>query len=125
MTDKPPTTVNVPESEVARQATDAFGGYVYQLDQTVLTWLTLDEDEALHIEFAEDLAVSANSRLHLSQVKRIATNITLRSNGVRKLITAVWDFKKINRARRVFPATFAFRPCCASLSYAWPLLRMI
>ncbi len=101
MTDKPPTTVNVPESEVARQATDALGGYVYQFDQTVMTWLTLDEDEVLHIEFAEDLAVSGSDRLDLSQVKRIAMNITLRSDGVGKLITAVWDFQKNNSARRV------------------------
>jgi hypothetical protein len=42
MLDKPPTSVNVPESEVARQATDALGGYIYQLDQTVMTWLALE-----------------------------------------------------------------------------------
>lgn len=101
MIDKPPTTVNVPESEVARQATDALGGYVYQLDQTVMTWLTLDEDEALHVEFAEDVAVSGDGRLDLTQVKRVQANITLRSDGVAKLIAAVWEFQKKNPSRRV------------------------
>jgi hypothetical protein len=101
MIDKPPTTVNVPESEVARQATDALGGYVCQLDQTVMTWLTLDEDEALHVEFAEDVAVSGDGGLDLTQVKRVQANITLRSNGVAKLITAVWEFQKKNPSRRV------------------------
>ena len=101
MIDKPPTTVNVPESEVARQATDALGGYAYQLDQTVMTWLALDEDEALHVEFAEDMAVSGDGRLNLTQVKRVRANITLRSDGVAKLITAVWEFQKKNPSRRV------------------------
>jgi hypothetical protein len=99
--DKPPTSVNVPESEVARQATDALGGYVYQLDQTVMTWLTLDEDEALHIEFAEDVAVSGDGRLDVRQVKRVRANITLRSDGVAKLIATVWEFQKKNPSRRV------------------------
>jgi tetratricopeptide (TPR) repeat protein len=101
MIDKPPTTVNVPESEVARQATDALGGYVYQLDQTVMTCLSLDEEEALHVEFAEDVAVSGDGTLDLTQVKRVQTNITLRSDGVAKLIAAVWEFQKQNPLRRV------------------------
>lgn len=98
---KKSTLVNVPESEVARQATDALGGYVYQLDHTVMMWLTLDDDEALHIEFAEDIAVSADGKLDLKQVKRLATNITLRSDGVAKLITSVWRFQSKNPTRRV------------------------
>lgn len=98
---KESTLVNVPESEVARQATDALGGYVYQLDHTVMAWLTLDDDEALHIEFAEDIAVSGDGKLDLKQVKRLATNITLRSDGVAKLITSVWEFQKRNPTRRV------------------------
>ena len=35
MIKKPPTGVMVPKTEVARQATDALGGYAYQLDHTV------------------------------------------------------------------------------------------
>ena len=101
MADKPSTEVNVPASEIARQATDALGGYVYQLDHTVMTWLTLGDGEALHIEFAEDVAVSADGKLDLTQIKKLAANITLRSDSVAKLITSVWEFQKKNRDRRV------------------------
>lgn len=71
MTKKSPTTVTVPDSEVARQATDAWGGYIYQLNHTVFRWLTLGEDELLHIEFAEDIATSEDGKLDLTQVKRL------------------------------------------------------
>ncbi len=101
MADKRSKPVNVPESEIARQATDALGGYVYQLDHTVMTWLTLGDDEALHIEFAEDIAKSNNGKLDLTQIKRVAANITLRSDGVAKLITSVWEFQKANPDRKV------------------------
>jgi hypothetical protein len=101
MADKRSTPVKVPESEVARQATDALGGYVYQLDHTVMTWLTLGDDEALHIEFAEDVAVSKDGKLDLTQIKRVGANITLRSDGVAKLITSIWEFQKENPDRQV------------------------
>jgi tetratricopeptide (TPR) repeat protein len=101
MTDKKSKLVNVPASEVGRQATDALGGYVYQLDHTVMMWLTLGDDEALHIEFAEDVAKSDDGRLDLTQIKKVVANITLRSDGVAKLITSVWKFQKANPDRQV------------------------
>jgi tetratricopeptide (TPR) repeat protein len=101
MAHKRSTPVKVPKSEVARQATDALGGYVYQLDHTVLTWLTLGEDEALHIEFAEDVTISKDGKLELTQIKKLSSNITLRSDGVAKLITSVWSFQKENPDRQV------------------------
>jgi tetratricopeptide (TPR) repeat protein len=93
--------VNVPTSEIGRQATNALGGYVYQLDHTVMMWLTLGDDEALHIEFAEDVAKSDDGRLDLTQIKKVVANITLRSDGVAKLITSVWEFQKVNPDRQV------------------------
>lgn len=96
--------VKVPESEVARQATDALEGYVYQMHQTVLTWLTLDPDELLYIEVAEDIAVSDDGELKLTQIKRTAARTTLRSEAVAKLITAVWKFQADNPSRRVSAA---------------------
>jgi hypothetical protein len=101
MTEKPPKPIQVPEDEVARQAVDTWGGYTYQLDQTVLRWLRLGDDEVLHIELAEDIAVSADGRLDLTEVKRIQANITLRSDAVAKLIGAVWKFQKENPGRLV------------------------
>lgn len=101
MADKRSTLVKVPESEAVRQAADSLGAYVYQLDHTVLTWLTLGDDEALHIEFAEDLAISKEGKLDLTQVKKVSHNITLRSDSVAKLITSVWNFQKENTDRQV------------------------
>jgi hypothetical protein len=98
-TQSPP--VNVPECEVARQATDALGGYVYQLHQTVLAWLALARDELLYIEVAEDFAVSNNLGLHFTQVKKTKSRITARSKGVAKLITAVWNFQTSNPSRKI------------------------
>src|SRR5271166_5085109 len=99
-----PEPVRVPESQVGRQATDALEGYVYQLHQTVLAWLTLAPNELLHIEFAEDIAISDDGELRLTQVKRTAANTTLRSEVVAKLITSVWEFQVANPARRVSAA---------------------
>ena len=96
--------VKVPESQVARQATNALAGYVYQLHQTVLAWLTLNQNELLHIEFAEDIAVSGDGELRLTQVKRTETNTTLRSQAVARLITSVWEFQAENPSRRVSAA---------------------
>jgi hypothetical protein len=101
MAGKKSKPVNVPASEIGRQATDALGGYIYQLDHTVMMWLTLGDDEALHIEFAEDVAKSDDGRLYLTQIKKVAANITLRSDGVAKLITSVWEFQKANPDRQV------------------------
>lgn len=66
MANKQSRQVNVPESEIGRQAADALRGYVYQLDHTVMMWLTLADDEVLHIEFAEDVAKSNDGTLCLS-----------------------------------------------------------
>ena len=93
--------LQVPESEASRQATDAIGGYLYQLHQTVLAWLTLGADELLHVELAEDIAISDKGELRLTQVKRTAASLTLRSDGVVKLIASVWRFQTENPSRRV------------------------
>jgi len=99
MTDKPP--IEIPADEVARQAVDTWGGYIYQLDHTVLRWLGLRDDEILHVELAEDIAVSADGSLDMTQIKRVQANITLRSKAVAKLIAAVWKFQTENPGRLV------------------------
>ena len=93
--------MRVPESEIARQANDALGGYVYQLDHTVMMWLTLSDSENLHIESPEDIAVSANGNLDLTQVKTLGTNIAFWSRGVAKLITSVRKFQWENATLQV------------------------
>ena len=87
-----PEPIQVPESEVPRQATDTIEGYLYQQRQTVLSWLTLAADELLHVEFAEDIAISDQGELKLTQVKRTSASLTFRSEGIVKLIASVWKF---------------------------------
>ncbi len=101
MTKKLPHRRKGANPEVARQATDALGGYAYQLDHTVFRWLSLNDDEVMHIEFAEDIAVSEDGALDLTQIKKLKANITIRSDGVAKLITSVWTFQQDNPGRQV------------------------
>jgi hypothetical protein len=96
--------INVPPDEVARQAEAALQGYSYQLYQSVLAWLSLGPNEVLHIEFAEDFAVSDEGILKLTQVKHTKAALTLRSKAVSALIGAVWAFQDANRSRSVVAA---------------------
>jgi hypothetical protein len=86
------TAINIPSEEVARQAETALLGYSYQLYQTVLAWLSLGSNEVLHIEFAEDFAVSDDGSLKMTQVKNTKAALTMRSKAVAVLIRAVWAF---------------------------------
>ena len=99
-----PRAIVVPPDEIVRQATAALQGYAYQLYQTVLAWLSLRPDELLHVEFAEDFAVSTDGTLKLTQVKKSNAAITLRSKAVSALITAAWTFQKANPGRSVVAA---------------------
>ena len=99
-----PRIVFVPPDETARQATAALQGYAYQLYQTVSAWLSLRSSELLHVEFAEDFAVSDDGTLKLTQVKQTKAAITLRSKAVAALIRAVWTFQNTNPGRSVWAA---------------------
>src|SRR5882762_4496665 len=104
MAERSPSLIVVPADEIARQATAALEGYAYQLYQTVSAWLSLKPDERLHIEFAEDFAVSDTDALKLTQVKRTKAALTLRSQSVAALIGAVWAFQNANPGRAVVAA---------------------
>lgn len=96
--------IDVPSDEVARQAEAALRGYGYQLYQTVSAWLSLRPNEFLHVEFAEDFAVSGDGTLKLTQVKETKAALTLRSKAVAALIRAVWTFQISNPERSVVAA---------------------
>jgi hypothetical protein len=96
--------INVPPEEVKRQAEAALLGYGYQLYQTASTWLRLKPNELLHVEFAEDFAVSDDGTLKLTQVKNTNTTLTLRSKAVAALIRSVWTFQMANPGRSVMAA---------------------
>jgi len=93
-----------PPNEIARQATAALEGYAYQLYQTVSAWLSLGPSELLHVEFAEDFAVSDDGTLKLTQVKHAKAALTLRSKAVAALIRAAWTFQNANPGRSVLAA---------------------
>jgi hypothetical protein len=97
-------TIEVPPEEVVRQAQAALQGYAYQLYQTVSAWLSLKPNEFLHVEFAEDFAVSGDGTLKLTQVKATKAALTLRSRAVAALIRAVWTFQMSNPGRSVVAA---------------------
>lgn len=99
-----PAPIVVPREEIARQATAALEGYSYQLYQTVAAWLSLRPDERLHIEFAEDFAVSDDGALTLTQVKKVAAPLSLRSAAVAALIRSVWAFQNANPSRAIAAA---------------------
>ena len=96
--------IKIPSEEIARQAEAALLGYSYQLYQTVLAWLSLGSNEVLHIEFAEDFAVSDDGSLKMTQVKNTKAALTMRSKAVASLIRAVWAFQEANPGRDVVAA---------------------
>src|SRR5580692_3321351 len=99
-----PSPIVVPPDEAVRQAATVIQAYTYQLYQTVAAWLSLQPHQLLHVEFAEDFAISDDDNLELTQVKRTATPLTLRSQAVAALIRATWTFQSANPGRFVVAA---------------------
>lgn len=98
--------INVPEGEKKRQAIDALRGYVYQLYASSLAWTRLAPDQTLLLEVAEDYAVVARDAVNAVQVKDTANSgtVTLRNDGVVKLLNSYWAFQKANPERVVTAA---------------------
>jgi hypothetical protein len=86
---------SVVKGEAARQAVDCLGGYAYQIYASALAWATLSEGEVLHLEVAEDFAVSTKSALNAVQVKRTAGKVTSNSAGI---IAAIDSFVTLTLA---------------------------
>lgn len=84
-----------------RDATASIRGYVYQIYQSVLAWMLLDEDEVLVLEGAEDFDVHADSSVVTTQVKCEARNVTLRSGAVVDAIQNFWSHQQRNDGIRV------------------------
>ncbi len=71
-----------PKGNEAREAIDSLGGYVYQLYQSALAWMDLDDDEFLFLEVAEDYTVVARDALQGTQVKRTSGAVTINSADI-------------------------------------------
>lgn len=96
-----PLPFTLSEVDVRRQAVNTWRGYEYQLLQALLAWLRLPDDATLYLEIAEDHAVFANTQIEQTQVKNLASNITLRSDEVKDLMESHWRLKEANRDMKV------------------------
>ena len=76
-----------------RQANDALRGYVYQIWHSVHAWISLDEDEILYLEGAEDFDQVSDDTATAVQVKDTQHKITLRSQEVNDAISHYWDLQ--------------------------------
>ncbi|MFC1739251.1 tetratricopeptide repeat protein [Planctomycetota bacterium] len=96
--------LQIPDDQTKRQAVDSLRGYIYQIYQTLNTWLTLKEDEILLLEVAEDFAVIAKDALRGTQVKDTAGSgsVTLKTKSVSKTIKCLWEFQQANPDRNVY-----------------------
>lgn len=91
------------DGDVARQALASLRGYAYQLYASALAWIALAPDETLHLEVAEDYAVSARERLDAAQIKDAPASgkLTLRHPDVITAIDSYVDLVARNPGRVV------------------------
>lgn len=80
----------------ARDATDSIRGYVYQVYQSVLTWIELKDNELLVLEGAEDFDIHCESNVVATQVKDLSKNLTLRSPAIIETIDNYWQLREEN-----------------------------
>lgn len=89
-----------------RDAYAVIRGYVFQIDETVDTWLDLNAGELLELERGEDIDLvsrligersraDVESRL-LQQVKHRENNITLRTPAAIEAMVNFWDHRRLN-----------------------------
>ncbi len=92
--------MNTPESfktNPRRDATDSIRGYVYQIYQSILAWMSLKENELLVLEGAEDFDVHNGNNVSTTQVKDVASNLTLRSQAVVDTLNNFWACREENQ----------------------------
>lgn len=92
---------NAIKGDTARAAVDCLGGYAYQIYASALAWATLAEDEVLHLEVAEDFAISTSDALEAVQVKRTEASVTSNSAGIISALEAFASITEDNPNRTV------------------------
>ena len=68
---------------------DALGGYAYQIYESAIAWVSLEEKEILFLEVAEDFATVARGILRAYQVRRTTRKLTLNSKHVAAAIDSL------------------------------------
>lgn len=86
------------KSDPKRQAVPTLRGFSYQIWHSLYRWLTLNEDEALLLEGAEDIDVLGPGRAETVQVKdtKASGTVTLRSQDVLSAIAHFWEHQRHN-----------------------------
>lgn len=93
---KPPV-----HGDVTRQAVESLGGYAYQIYAASLAWAKLKSGQLLHLEIAEDFAISTKKALNAVQVKRTGEKVTSNTPAVAQLIDTLVDLQSVNVERIV------------------------
>ncbi|EBL1619269.1 hypothetical protein J3Y31_002427 [Salmonella enterica] len=84
------------KTDAKRDATDSIRGYVYQIYQSVLAWINLNESEILFLECAEDFDICSGQSVIGTQVKDLSSNLTLRSPEIVETLNNFWSLQQNN-----------------------------
>ncbi|HGB6041188.1 TPA: tetratricopeptide repeat protein [Salmonella enterica subsp. diarizonae serovar 61:l,v:z35] len=84
------------KTDAKRDATDSIRGYVYQIYQSVLAWINLNESEILFLECAEDFDICLGQSVIGTQVKDLSGNLTLRSPEIVETLNNFWSLQQNN-----------------------------
>lgn len=100
------------KSNQNRSAHDSIRGYVYQIWQSVYSWIQLSEDQHLYLEAAEDIDKFSTEGVETTQVKDTqGSSITLRSKGVIEAINNYWELCTSNPNQKIVFRYLTTSPC--------------
>jgi len=83
-------------SNQKRQAVPTLKAFSYQIWQSLLRWVSLDETSVLVLEGAEDIDLLGPGTAETIQVKTTAEPVTLRTAAVQEAISNYWEHKQAN-----------------------------
>ena len=90
-----------PLGDPSREAIDSLRGYVYQIYQSALAWVELEDDELLYLEVAEDFVIVAEKALEAVQVKNTAKRVTINSADIIATIDSFVELQEKNSSLKV------------------------
>ena len=90
-----------PLGDPSREAIAPIQGYVYQIYQSALAWIELEDDELLYLEVAEDFAIVAKGALEAVQVKETARQVTINSKDIIATIDSFVELQEKNPSLKV------------------------
>lgn len=87
----------------SREAVDSIRGYVYQIYQSLLAWISLKDNEILFLERGEDFDIEAGHHILATQVKDTIKSgtVTLKKTSCIEALNHFWGFKIDNPTKKV------------------------